>query len=422
MYPPIPTKIVDIQGDIGFIDRGIDRYPVHLHFLDSAEVGDYILVQMGFAIQVIGRQGVPKKNNPPLIKIRAAIEEQLANSDFTILLTSSSHIENLQVNSIRYILPSNLRFLYGPGCPTCLTPVGYYRNLFHLAQKPSVILVTFSDVLNMPTPGGTLQSLRQAGYDIRVVHSPYDVLRIAEWNPKKEIVLAAVGYDIMTAIVGTTIKEAINRNIRNLSFFSSLQKREVLLREFIIRSNQHIDGVVCSAYDISVAGIDYYNFIVGELKRGCCCTGFAAEEVLLGVLDMIRQIQTNDLTAYYGPECVCPKAGNTQLRSTINEVFISADNQWSSGELIKNSKYILRENFDRFDAEKRFNIQPDELLLMPGCIGREVQLGLKLPFECSKFATQCYPGNPVGAGMLSSEGLCYTWYQSSYKFKIQNNE
>ncbi len=419
MYHPIPTRLVDIQGNIGYIDIGNNRYPVHLHFLDSAEVGDYILVQMGFAVQAIRQQDIAEKTHSSLIEIRSKIEQQLAEDDFTILLTSSTHIQNLHLNSIRYILPSSLHFLYGPGCPTCLTPVGYYQNIFHLAQKQSVILVTFSDVINMPTPGGTLHLLRQAGYDIRVVHSPYDVLRVAEWNPKKEVVFAAVGYDIMAAIVGVTINEAINRDIRNLSIFPSLQKREILLREFILRSNYHIDGVVCSTYDLPFAGADFYHFIVKELKRECCCTGFSAEEVLSGILDMIRHVRANDRPKHNGSYCTCPEIGNIQIISTINDVFIPADTRWSSGELIKNSKYVIRDEFNRFDAEKKFAILPDELLLMPGCSGREVQLGLKLPFDCSNFATQCHPGNPMGAGMLSSEGLCYTWYHSSYKFKVQ---
>ncbi len=422
MYNPIPTKLIDIQQNIGYIDIGNNRYPVQLHFLKSAQAGDYVLVQMGFAIQTIREHDKAEKTYPSLIDIRSGIEQQLAENNFTILLTSSAHIEKLHTSGIRYILPSALRFLYGPGCPTCLTPVGYFQNVFHLAQKQSVILVTFSDVMNMPTPAGTLHMLRQDGYDIRVVHSPYDVLRIAEWNPKKEVVLAAVGCDVMAAVVGIAIKEAMSRDIRNLSFFSSLQRREILLREHILRSNYHIDGVVCSAYDVSVDGSGFYSFIIDELKRGCCCTGVDAGEILRGILNMIRQTQNNDFSIYQGPECVCSQTGNAQLRSIIDEVFITSDNRWSSGDLIERSKYILRDDYNGFDAEKKFTIPHDELLVMPGCSNREIQLGLILPYQCSKFATQCHPGSPIGAGMLSSEGLCYTWYNSSYKFKMQSNK
>ncbi len=422
MYPSLPMRLVDIRGDEGIIDTGEDRYPIHLHFLDSVNVGDCVLVQLGFAVQLVERQSLSPKPNTTIAALRSEIEKQLAGSDFTVLLTSGTQIASLQLNGIRYTLPPNLHFAFGPGCPTCLTPVGYYRSVFELAQRESTIVVTFSDVVNMPTPGGTLHSLRMAGNDVRVVHSPYDVLRIAEWNPSKEVILAAVGYDIMAATVGITLKEAIHREIRNLSLFSSLHKRDVFLREYIFQSERTIDGVVCSPHDATVEGINSYKFIVQELNRAFSCVGFTAEEVLSGVVDIIRQVKTKKLTMHHGSECNCLKAGNTRLRSTINDVFTVSDNRWSSGKIAGQGKYILCEKFQDFDAIKKFDIQPDELLTMSGCSGRDIQLGLKLPLECPMFAKHCNPANPVGAAMISSDGLCHTWYHSSHKFKLQNNE
>ena len=49
----IPSKIVDIQGDVGTIDlEGVTR-TINMALLDNAQIGDYVLVHAGFAISVI---------------------------------------------------------------------------------------------------------------------------------------------------------------------------------------------------------------------------------------------------------------------------------------------------------------------------------------------------------------------------------
>lgn len=417
MYPPLPLKLVEVRGDEGIIETGGERYPVNLHFLDNVLPGDNILVQMGFGIQPSGLQKTTGSKNPSVINLRTEIENVLSGTEFTVLLTSGLQIANLRLHKILYSLPPYLHFVYGPGCPTCLTPAGYYRDVFQLAQKESVILVTFNDVMNMPTTEGTLQSLRMAGNDVRLVHSPYDVLRIAEWNPSREVVLAAVGYDIMTATVGVTLKEAVERDIKNVSFFLSLQKRDVLLRDFILHTSHPVDGVIFSAYDVAAAGINSYDFIVRELERACSCAGFTAEDVLGGVLDVIRQSKSKELVMQQGASCICSASGNPRIRSAINDVFMLSDARWATDEIVKQSRYMLRDTYRSFDAERKFNIQPDTSLTMPGCNSREIQLGLKIPSECPNFANGCTPAHPVGPGMLTTDGLCNSWYHSSIKVK-----
>lgn len=421
MHPYQPLKLVDIRGDQGIIQAGDEKYPILLHFLDSVGAGDYVHVRLGFAVQSFEPHSMSAKSDRTVVALRAEIEKLLAGSDFTVLLTSGTQIANLQLNGVRYTMPPNLSFVFGPGCPACQTPVGYYRSVFELAQRKSTIVVTSGDVVNMPTPEGTIHSLRLAGNDVRVVHSPYDVLRIAEWNPSKEIILAAVGYDIMAAAIGITLKEAVRRQIGNLSLFLSLYKRDVFLREYILQSKQPVDGVVCSPDDSLVGGVQTNAFIVRELERAYSCVGFSVEEVLSGIAETIRQVKTKNLQVHQGPGCSCFDSGNSRLRSAIDDVFIASDNQWPSGEIAARSKYILRREFRDFDAVEKFNIQPDEMLTMPGCSGADIQLGLKLPFECSMFATRCNPDNPVGAAMITSDGLCHTWYNSLHLLKPQCN-
>jgi hydrogenase expression/formation protein HypD len=420
MYPPLPLKLIDIRGEQGTIEAGNERYPVQLHFLDSPNIGEYVLVQMGFALQSVHSRYETGTEKPSLIEIRSEIETQLSGRDFTVLLTSGTQIANLQLNGIRYILPQNLLFAYGPTCAECITPVGYYRNVLGLAHHASVIVVTFNEIMNMPTPGGTLNSLRMAGSDVRVIHSPYDILRIAEWNPDKEIVLAAVGYDTVAAMVGITLEEALRRGLKNLSVYPSLHKHDIMVREYILlRPPSAVDGVVCSAYDVAAAGIDGYNIIVRDLHRAFASVGCTATEVLHGVLETIRQVKSNRLTLYRDSESL--RLGNEKLQSAVNDTFSLSGTTLLNGKNIDRAKYILRENFHNFDAERKFDIRPDNLMTMPGCSGLDIQLGHMLPVECPNFGVDCKPAHPHGAGMTSPAGLCHMWYRSSSKFKIQHD-
>ncbi len=52
----IPAKIDSIDGDMAMVSVGGVSYKASLQLLDDAEVGDYILLHTGFAIQKISEE------------------------------------------------------------------------------------------------------------------------------------------------------------------------------------------------------------------------------------------------------------------------------------------------------------------------------------------------------------------------------
>ncbi len=52
----IPAKIDSIDGDMAMVSVGGVTYKASLQLLDDAEVGDYILLHTGFAIQKISEE------------------------------------------------------------------------------------------------------------------------------------------------------------------------------------------------------------------------------------------------------------------------------------------------------------------------------------------------------------------------------
>lgn len=52
----IPAKIVSIEGTMAEVSAGGALFKAGLHMIENAEVGDYILLHAGFAIQKISEK------------------------------------------------------------------------------------------------------------------------------------------------------------------------------------------------------------------------------------------------------------------------------------------------------------------------------------------------------------------------------
>ena len=52
----IPAKVESIEGDMAQVSVGGAKYNASLQMLDNIEVGDYILLHTGFAIQKISEE------------------------------------------------------------------------------------------------------------------------------------------------------------------------------------------------------------------------------------------------------------------------------------------------------------------------------------------------------------------------------
>ncbi|MCD4772729.1 MAG: HypC/HybG/HupF family hydrogenase formation chaperone [Bacteroidales bacterium] len=52
----IPAKVESIDGDMALVSVGGSKYNASLQMLDDVQVGDYILLHTGFAIQKISKE------------------------------------------------------------------------------------------------------------------------------------------------------------------------------------------------------------------------------------------------------------------------------------------------------------------------------------------------------------------------------
>lgn len=94
----------------------------------------------------------------------------------------------------------------------------------------------------------------------------------------------------------------------------------------------------------------------------------------------------------------------------MSEVFEPGPAAWRGLGTIPESGLRLREAFARFDADRRFPVDPGPTIEPKGCLCGDVLRAVKTPHDCPLFATACTPETPVGPCMVSAEGSCSTYY------------
>src|SRR5512143_262757 len=122
---------------------------------------------------------------------------------------------------IRRLLPKNLRLISGPGCPVCVTSLADVDRALYLARLPDVIFATFGDMLRVPGTGGeSLQHLRAAGADVRIISSAADAVRCAAENPGRQVILMGIGFETTTPTVAAAVLSARRKGVENFFVFS----------------------------------------------------------------------------------------------------------------------------------------------------------------------------------------------------------
>lgn len=127
------------------------------------------------------------------LKTRAALLDYTAENPLRIMEVCGGHTHAIFKFGLDQLLPENIEFIHGPGCPVCVLPMGRIDSCIEIASRPGVIFCTFGDAMRVPGKNGSLLQAKARGADIRIVYSPMDALTLAADNPTRKIVFLAWG-------------------------------------------------------------------------------------------------------------------------------------------------------------------------------------------------------------------------------------
>ena len=347
-----------------------------------------------------------------VLKARAPRLAYDARRPLRIMEVCGGHTHAIFKFGLDQLLPENIEFIHGPGCPVCVLPMGRIDSCLEIAARPEVIFCTFGDALRVPGRNGSLTDARARGADVRIIYSPLDALTLAGANPDRKVVFFGLGFETTMPATALTLQQARQRNLHNFFFFCQHITLMPTLRSLLAQPDNGIDALLAPGHVSMVTGTAAYDFIAGEFQRPLVVAGFEPVDLLQGVLMLVEQKIAGHSRVENQYRRVVPDAGSPAAQQAINEVFcVQGDSEWRGLGVIEDSGVRLTADYARFDAERHFNLTPQQVCDDPRARCGDVLTGRCKPARCPLFGRHCNPQNAFGALMVSSEGACAAWYQ-----------
>lgn len=346
--------------------------------------------------------------------IRRLIDEinLLATEEIKIMEVCGTHTQMISKLGLRSLLSSNIKLLSGPGCPVCVSEESYIDNAIEILNKYNLSIATFGDMMRVRGTKESLIEEKSKGKDVRIIYSPLDLVDMAEKNKDKNIVFLGVGFETTAPVIALAIKTAAERKIKNLFFFTSIKLMPPILHYIMKQPDNKISGLICPGNVAAVAGSDYFRFIADEYGISAAVCGFEAEDLLIGIHHLVKQIMQNekkDLKNSYR-RCVTPQ-GNPSANKLIKDVFEVSHGGWRGIGTVENSSLYINEQYKNFDALHIFTVENRTAEIKTNCECKDVLLGNKTPKECKFFDKFCNPIKAYGPCMVSAEGSCSIAYR-----------
>ncbi|MBW2090957.1 MAG: hydrogenase formation protein HypD [Deltaproteobacteria bacterium] len=348
--------------------------------------------------------------NPEIVMRLAEKIRRISSRPARIMEFCGGHTVAIMKNGIRQLLPPQVQLLSGPGCPVCVTATTDLNKAISLARLPDVIVTTFGDLLRVPGSKTSLQKVRAEGGDVRVVYSAQDALTIAQRHPEKSIVFVGIGFETTAPTIAASILEAEKREIKNYFVLSLHKLCPPVMKALLDSGEVMIDGIICPGHVSVIIGTRPYEFIPREYGIACAVSGFEPLDILRCVELLVMQIENRQPTVENAYQRAVKPQGNQEALRIMERVFEPGSAEWRGMGEIPDSGFLIKKEYDRFDAEKAFDIKSEPGYDPAGCICGDILRGIKTPVNCGLFGGDCVPEHPVGPCMVSSEGSCAAYY------------
>jgi hydrogenase expression/formation protein HypD len=357
---------------------------------------------------------VDEYRDPKLIATLAHEIERTADPArrYRIMEVCGGHTHAIYRYGLADILPKNIEFVHGPGCPVCVLPTGRVDDGLTIAEQPGVILTCFGDMMRVPGTKGTPLEFKARGSDIRMVYSPLDALRLAKENPKKHVCFFAIGFETTAPSTALTILRAKADDVRNFSVFCNHVLVIPPMRAIVDAPEMRIDGFIGPGHVSAVIGSRPYEFIAADYGKPVVVSGFEPLDLLESVLMVLRQLGAGEAKVENQYRRIVAPDGNVAALNAMKETMeLRPHFEWRGLGSIPNSALRIRPQYAAWDAEVQFEVPGVRVTDPRAAQCGDVLKGALKPPQCALFGKACTPESPVGALMVSSEGACAAHYR-----------
>lgn len=355
--------------------------------------------------------------NPSAIKAIAKLieqESQKLDKKLRVMEVCGGHTHTIMKYGLNQLMPKNIEFIHGPGCPVCVMPKDRIDHAYVLSMLDDVILVTLGDMIKVPGSNGSLQDARANGADVRFVYSPMDTIKIANENPTKKVIFFAIGFETTTPMTAALLNHVINSDIKNVFFHINHITVPEPMRTLVSSGDSKIDAFIGPAHVSVISGSKIYEEFPRDFNIPVVVSGFEPIDVMQSLLMIVKQVTQKrcELEVQYTRSVSYD--GNTQAQKLINKFFEKREKfNWRGIGYIENSALRLKDEYKHLDAEIIYKdiLPTKECSDHKLCICGTIMKGLAKPNDCKVFGTACKPSTPLGSCMVSSEGACSAYYK-----------
>jgi len=350
-----------------------------------------------------------------------AKDAQKLEKTVNIMEVCGGHTHTIMKYGLPQLMPSNINFIHGPGCPVCIMPKERIDHAYILAMQEGVILVTLGDMIKVPGTQGSLQDARAKGADVRFVYSPMECITIAKDNPDKKVIFFAIGFETTTPMTAVLLDQTIKQKISNILFHINHVTVPEVMRELIDSRDVHvdsynnkIDAFIGPSHVSVISGSKIYEEFPRDYGRPVVVSGFEPVDVMQGISMIVKQFIEKRCELEIQYKRVVNYDGNLNAQRMIERYFEKVSLfRWRGMGNVPDSGLKLKEEYASYDATLVYadllplaEIEDHKL-----CICGDILRGMAKPTECTIFGTACKPTKPVGSCMVSSEGACAAYYK-----------
>ncbi len=323
-----------------------------------------------------------------------------------IMEVCGTHTHEMFRLGIRKILPDAIEMISGPGCPVCVTPVGFLDEAILLALERRVTICTFGDLIRVPGTEMSLAGARAKGANIQVVYTPLDAVAYAAGHPEEQVAFLSVGFETTTPASCLAVKNAQKQGLENFSLLTANKTMPSVYRAM----KDSADAFLYPGHVNAITGTRLCEQLAGEGISGVVA-GFTARELLAALAVIVtKSREGKPFFANCYPRVVKPQ-GSPGAQKTVEQYMEPCDSEWRGLGWIPGSGMRLRDAYALYDARIKHHLPKVVGRSNPACRCGDVLQGKCRSTDCPLFGKVCTPLHPVGACMVSNEGACSAFYQ-----------
>lgn len=331
-----------------------------------------------------------------------------------IMEVCGGHTHTIMRYGLHTLLPENIDFIHGPGCPVCVMPKNRINQAITLAMQKDVILLTLGDMIKIPGSNGSLSDMRAKGADVRFIYSPMQVLDIAKANPHKTIIYFAIGFETTTPMTAAIIKQVIESHIKNALFHINHVLVPPPLEAILDSKDSRVNALIAPSHVSVISGAKIYDSILSRYGLPVVVSGFEPVDMMESIAMIIQQVLDKSPKLAIQYKRAVNMEGNKKAQAMVELYFTKRESfEWRGLGFIKDSALKLKDEYAFLDAEVAFGsiLSADSIPDNKSCRCGDILRGIAKPFDCKVFAKVCTPTNPLGSCMVSSEGACAAYYK-----------